>query len=83
MECTCLEDGPIFHGGPEVPGLLTVEGLNDRILLAWDEVGAVAQDMKAVNIPREWPWAQMRLPWGGFVGTELVLSPSVGKGEAR
>ena len=31
--------------------------------------------------PRVWPWAQMHLPWGGFIGMALVLSPSASKAE--
>ena len=24
--------------------------------------------------PRQWPWSQARLPWGGFIGMALVVS---------
>ena len=33
--------------------------------------------------PRAWPWAQMPLPWGGFIGMALVPSLSAGKEETR
>ena len=33
--------------------------------------------------PRPWARAQLRLPWGGFIGMALVSSPWVEKGEER
>lgn len=39
------EDQLIFSGGPQVPGLLSVEGSSEMNLLAWDKVGAAANDV--------------------------------------
>jgi SAM-dependent methyltransferase len=32
---------------------------------------------------RAWPWAQMPVPWGGFIGMALVPSPLAGREEKK
>jgi len=45
IEIAQREDQLIFNGGPQVPGLLSIEGSSEMNLLAWDEVGAAANDV--------------------------------------
>jgi uncharacterized linocin/CFP29 family protein len=45
LECARLEDELIFHGAPNVPGLLTAEGSIRMDLSSWEEVGAAANDI--------------------------------------
>ena len=50
IECARLEDTLVFKGTQDVPGLLTVEGVNALQLSPWDEVGKAAEDIiKAVT----------------------------------
>jgi uncharacterized linocin/CFP29 family protein len=45
-----VEDKLIFNGTPDVPGLLTADGVNTLALSSWDEVGVAANDMiKAIT----------------------------------
>jgi uncharacterized linocin/CFP29 family protein len=45
VEVARVEDNLIFNGTPDVPGLLTAEGVNSRALSNWDEVGVAANDV--------------------------------------
>jgi uncharacterized linocin/CFP29 family protein len=45
LECARLEDELIFHGAPNVPGLLTAEGSSRMDLSSWEEIGAAANDI--------------------------------------
>jgi uncharacterized linocin/CFP29 family protein len=45
LDCARLEDELIFHGAPNVPGLLTAEGSCRMDLSSWEEVGAAANDV--------------------------------------
>jgi hypothetical protein len=31
--------------------------------------------------PRGWPWQQVRLPWGGFIGMALIVSDRLQEAE--
>lgn len=67
QEITRREDGLIFNGGPDIPGLLNVEGSKEMNLLSWDEIGAAANDIiQAIT----------RLDDAGFHGPySLALTP--------
>jgi uncharacterized linocin/CFP29 family protein len=50
IECAKLEDGLVFNGAKDVPGLLTSKGSSQIKLSSWDEVGTAATDIiKAVT----------------------------------
>ena len=67
LDISRREDRLVFNGGPQVPGLLSVEGSNDMNLLSWDEIGAAANDIiQAIT----------RLDDAGFHGPySLALAP--------
>jgi uncharacterized linocin/CFP29 family protein len=68
LACARLEDGLIFRGAPNVPGLLTVEGSTAMALSSWEEVGMAANDIiQAIT----------RLDNAGFHGPySLALTPA-------
>jgi uncharacterized linocin/CFP29 family protein len=45
VECARLEDDLIFHGAPNVPGLLPAEGSSRMDLSSWEETGTAANDV--------------------------------------
>lgn len=45
LACARLEDGLIFNGAPDVPGLLAAKAAHKLNLSAWDQVGAAANDV--------------------------------------
>lgn len=61
------EDRLVFNGGPQIPGLLSVDGSNVMNLLSWDEIGSAANDIiQAIT----------RLDDAGFHGPySLALAP--------
>lgn len=67
MDIARREDRLIFGGGPQIPGLLSVEGSSEMNLLAWDDIGAAANDIiQAIT----------RLDDAGFHGPySLALAP--------
>jgi uncharacterized linocin/CFP29 family protein len=68
IECASLEDGLIFKGVEDVPGLLTAKGSKELKLSAWDEVGTAAEDIIK---------AMTTLDSAGFHGPySLALAPS-------
>jgi SAM-dependent methyltransferase len=65
-------DAAHFYGVGELERLLrSVAGGGARIV--W----------RTTLFARPWGAAQMRLPWGGFIGMALLASPRMGKGEQR
>ena len=52
-----------FYGVGELKRLLWSVA-NGRTHIVW----------RTTLFPRAWPWAQMQLPWGGFIGMALVPS---------
>jgi ubiquinone/menaquinone biosynthesis C-methylase UbiE len=56
-------DAARFYGVGELKRLLQlIAGQKARIV--W----------RTTLFPRGWPWAQARLPWGGFIGMALIVS---------
>jgi ubiquinone/menaquinone biosynthesis C-methylase UbiE len=56
-------DAAHFYGVGDLKRLLrSVAGEKARIV--W----------RTTLFPRGWPWAQARLPWGGFIGMALIVS---------
>jgi uncharacterized linocin/CFP29 family protein len=61
------EDELLFNGGPGIPGLMSLDGVNTSSLSAWDELGTAAQDVIA---------AVTALDSAGFHGPyALALAP--------
>jgi SAM-dependent methyltransferase len=59
-------------------------GVGELKRLLWSVAGGKARIVWRTTLfalPR--PWAQMQLPWGGFIGMALVPSPWAGKEEER
>jgi uncharacterized linocin/CFP29 family protein len=69
MEVARAEDRLLFHGAPNTPGLLNLEGSRHVQLSSWDEVGAAAGDIIG---------AITALDEAGFHGPyALALSPAL------
>jgi SAM-dependent methyltransferase len=50
-------------------------GVGELRRLLWSVAGGKARIVwRTTLFPRAWPWVQMPVPWGGFIGM-LVLSP--------
>jgi ubiquinone/menaquinone biosynthesis C-methylase UbiE len=60
-----IYDTARFYGVGELKRLLWSVA-DDRSHVVW----------RTTLYPRVWPWAQMHLPWGGFISMALVPSPS-------
>jgi uncharacterized linocin/CFP29 family protein len=67
LDVSRREDRLVFHGGPQIPGLLSVAGSNELNLLGWEETGGAANDIiQAIT----------RLDDAGFHGPySLALAP--------
>lgn len=49
-------------------------GVGELTRLLQAAVGGTAHIVwRTTLFPRVWPWAQMRLPWGGFIGMALIV----------
>jgi SAM-dependent methyltransferase len=59
-------DGAHFYGVSELKRLLR--------LIAGEKAHVV---WRTTLFPRGWPWAQARLPWGGFIGMALIVNDGV------
>jgi SAM-dependent methyltransferase len=56
-------------------------GVGELTRLLQAAVGGTAHIVWHTTLfPRVWPWAQMRLPWGGFIGMALIVG---GEGQER
>jgi uncharacterized linocin/CFP29 family protein len=67
IECARLEDELIFHGAPNMPGLLAAAGSSRIEMSSWEEIGAAAND--AIQ-------AMTQLDNAGFHGPySLALAP--------
>jgi len=50
-------------------------GVGELERLLWSVVGGKAHIVwRTTLFPRGWPWSQVSLPWGGFIGMALVAS---------
>ena len=59
-----LYDAAHFYGVEELRQLLRSVG-GRKAQIVW----------RTTLFPRAWAWAQMRVPWGGFIGMAMILSP--------
>jgi SAM-dependent methyltransferase len=53
-----------FYGVGELKRLATWSIAGERVRVVW----------RSTLFPRCWPWPQVRLPWGGFIGMALIVS---------
>jgi SAM-dependent methyltransferase len=66
-------DGARFYGVGELKHLAT-EGCTRSV------AGGKARVIwRTTLFPRGWPWAQARLPWGGFIGMALIANDGFGE----
>ena len=70
-------DGAHFYGVSELKRLATSCPLRARGCtrsVAGEKARVV---WRTTLFPRGWPWAQARLPWGGFIGMALIVNDGV------
>jgi SAM-dependent methyltransferase len=70
-------DGAHFYGVGELKRLATSCPLRARGCtrsVAGEKARVV---WRTTLFPRGWPWAQARLPWGGFIGMALIVNDGV------